>query len=75
MLIGVRQQAAKDPQGTTAVSTHTLEVLAEQPPAACATVLMAVTRCAANRVLLLRQGWIHLPREHVGMWLRFKDGT
>jgi hypothetical protein len=75
-VIGMRKQAESDPETTPAVSVaHTLEVLAEQPPVACAAALVAVTRCAAKTVLLLKQGRIHLPREHVGMRMRFGDGT
>jgi hypothetical protein len=72
----MRKQAESDPQTAPAVSAaHTLEILAEQPPVAYAAALTAVTRCAAKTALLLRQGLIHLPREHVGTRLRFGDGT
>src|SRR5215469_9776891 len=72
----MRNQVDKDRQGSPEVSAeYTLEVLTEQPPVAYAAALMAVTRCAAKTVLLLTQGRIHLPREHVGTRLRFGDGT
>ncbi len=35
----------------------------------------AVARCVAAAALLLARGRVHLPREHLGMVLRFADGT
>jgi hypothetical protein len=75
-LIAMRTQAEEDPQVTLAVSSdHKVDVLAEQPPLGYAAALRAVIGCAARTALLLRQHRIHLPRAHVGMRLRFADGT
>lgn len=37
--------------------------------------LAAVARCVASTGLLLAQGRVHLPRDHVDRQLRFADGT
>jgi hypothetical protein len=50
-------------------------VITEEPPLAYRSALWAVTSCAASTALLLWRRRIHLPREHVGMRLRFADGT
>jgi hypothetical protein len=47
----------------------------ERPPLAYGTALRALIDCAANTARLLRRRRIHLPAGHVGMWLRFADGT
>lgn len=39
------------------------------------TAFLAVARCAVTTVLILARRRVHLPREHVGMHLRFADGT
>ena len=49
--------------------------MTEQPPLAYRAALRALIRCAASTVRLLRQRRIHLPARHVGMRLRFADGT
>jgi len=50
-------------------------VITEQPPLARGAALRAVTSCAANTARLLWRRRMHLPRGHVGMRLRFADGT
>lgn len=50
-------------------------VVTEQPPLAYLAALRALISCAATTARLLRQGRIHLPPGHVGMRLRFADGT
>jgi len=50
-------------------------VMAERPPLAYGAVLRALIGCAANTARLLRRRRIHLPAGHVGMRLRFADGT
>jgi hypothetical protein len=50
-------------------------VIAEQPPLACRAALWAVTSCAASTARLLWRRLMHLPRGHVGMLLRFADGS
>jgi hypothetical protein len=50
-------------------------VITEQPPLAYRAALWAVTSCAANTARLLWRRRMHLPRGHVGMRLRFSDGT
>ena len=47
----------------------------EQVPLPYGVATWAVARCAASTVGLLAQHRIHLPRKHVGMRLRFADGT
>jgi len=49
--------------------------MAERPPLAYGAALRAVIGCAANTARLLRRRRIHLPAGHVGMRLRFADGT
>jgi len=51
------------------------DVVAEQPPLAYGAALRALIGCAANTARLLRRRRIHLPAGHVGMRLRFADGT
>jgi hypothetical protein len=63
-----------------AMSPGTLEhrcpaVITEQPPLAYWTALWAVAGCAASTARLLWRRRLHLPRGHVGMRLRFADGT
>jgi hypothetical protein len=50
-------------------------VMTEQPPLAYRAALRGVTNCAASTVRLLWRRRVHLPRGHVGMRLRFADGT
>jgi hypothetical protein len=54
---------------------HCTAVITEQPPLAYWAALWAVTNCAASTARLLWQRRLHLPRGHVGMRLRFADGT
>ena len=63
-----------------AMSPGTLEhhgpaVITEEPPLAYRAALSAVTSCAASTARLLWRRRMHLPRGHVGMRLRFGDGT
>ena len=50
-------------------------VVTEQPPLAYRAALRALISCVATTARLLWQGRIHLPPGHVGMRLRFADGT
>jgi hypothetical protein len=50
-------------------------VITEEPPLAYWAALWAVTGCAVGTARLLWRRWLHLPRGHVGMRLRFADGT
>jgi hypothetical protein len=50
-------------------------VITEEPPLAYRAALWAVTGCAVSTARLLWRQRMHLPREHVGMRLRFADGT
>jgi hypothetical protein len=50
-------------------------VITEEPPLAYRAALWAVTGCAASTARLLWRHRLHLPRGHVGMRLRFADGT
>jgi hypothetical protein len=50
-------------------------VITEEPPLAYRAALRAVTSCAASTARLLWRHRLHLPRGHVGMRLRFADGT
>jgi hypothetical protein len=64
----------------SAMSPGTLEhrcpaVITEEPPLAYRAALRAVTSCAASTARLLWRRRLHLPRAHVGMRLRFADGT
>jgi hypothetical protein len=47
----------------------------ERPPVAYPAALRALISCVASTVRLLWRGRIHLPARHVGMRLRFADGT
>jgi len=49
--------------------------VSEKPPLAYPAALRALAGCAAGTVLLLRHRRMHLPRQRVGMELRFADGT
>jgi len=49
--------------------------ISEKPPLAYPAALRALAGCAAGTVLLLRHRRMHLPRQRVGMELRFADGT
>jgi hypothetical protein len=61
------------PPGTA--EHHRTAVMAEEPPLAYRMALRAVTSCAASTARLLWRRRLHLPRGHVGMRLRFADGT
>jgi hypothetical protein len=50
-------------------------VMTEEPPLAYRAALSAVTSCAASTARLLWRRRLHLPHGHVGMRLRFADGT
>src|SRR5690348_14789928 len=50
-------------------------VVTEQPPLPYRAALRALISCVATTARLLWQGRLHLPRGHVGMRLRFADGT
>jgi hypothetical protein len=50
-------------------------VMIEQPPLAYRAALRVVTSCAANTARLLWRRRMHLPHGHVGLRLRFADGT
>ena len=54
---------------------HCAAVMTEEPPLAYRVALRAVTSCAASTAWLLWRRRLHLPRGHVGMRLRFADGT
>ena len=63
-----------------AMSPGTLEhrcpaVITDEPPLAYRAALRAVTSCAASTARLLWRHRLHLPRGHIGMRLRFADGT
>lgn len=47
----------------------------EQVPLPNRIAVPALLRCIASTVGLLAQRRIHLPRQHVGKWIRFADGT
>ena len=47
----------------------------EQSPLPYGVAARALARCVASTVQLLRRRRLHLPPEHVGMRLRFADGT
>ena len=51
------------------------EVVPEQPPLAYPAALRALAGCLAGTARLLWQRRLHLPRERVGLRLRFADGT
>jgi hypothetical protein len=50
-------------------------VIAEEPPLAYRAAVWALIGCAATTARLLWRRRIHLPAGHVGMRLRFADGT
>jgi hypothetical protein len=50
-------------------------VITEEPPLTYRAALWAVTSCAVGTARLLWRHRMHLPRGHVGMRLRFADGT
>ena len=47
----------------------------EQRPLPVGTAVWAVVRCIVTTKVLLLRRRVHLPRQHVGMRLRFADGT
>jgi hypothetical protein len=51
------------------------EVVREQPPLAYRAALRALADCFASTAWLMGQHRMHLPKEHVGMRLRFADGS
>jgi hypothetical protein len=51
------------------------EIVAERAPLAYPAALRALAGCFANTARLLWQRRMHLPRQRVGMRLRFADGT
>ncbi|HEX5303111.1 MAG TPA: hypothetical protein VFW50_39570 [Streptosporangiaceae bacterium] len=53
----------------------TVTMVPEKPPLAYPAALRALTGCAAGTALLLWHRRMHLPRQRVGMELRFADGT
>ena len=59
----------------TIESAEVAQALPEQPPLAYPAALRALAGCVAGTARLLREGRLHLPRERVGMRLRFADGT
>ena len=61
------------PAGTPAPRREV--AITERAPLAYGPALRALIGCAANTARLLRQRRIHLPTGHVGMRLRFADGT
>ena len=50
-------------------------VVSGQPPLAYPAALRALAGCFADTARLLRQRRLHLPKDRVGMRLRFADGT
>ena len=56
-------------------SSGCAEVVSEQPPLAYPATLRALAGCSADTARLLRQRRVHLPKDRVGMRLRFADGT
>jgi len=50
-------------------------VVSEQPPLALGAALWALAKCVMNTARLLWRRRLHLPAGHVGMRLRFADGT
>ena len=73
----MRKLTVRRSSGTlTGAPGHELgAVVTEQPPLAYRAALRALICCAASSVRLLWRGRIHLPSGHVGMRLRFADGT
>ena len=50
-------------------------VVTERPPLALGAALWALAKCAMSTARLLWRRRLHLPAGHVGMRLRFADGT
>jgi hypothetical protein len=73
----MRKLAGKEAAGSPAGTREQLRegAITERPPLGYRAALGALISCAASTVRLLRQHWIHLPTAHVGMRLRFADGT
>jgi hypothetical protein len=65
--------ASAMPPGTP--GHHCEAVITEEPPLAYRAAVLAVISCAANTAQLLWRRRMHLPHGHVGMRLRFTDGT
>jgi hypothetical protein len=61
------------PPGTPEL--HRAPLISEKPPLAYPTALRSLAGCVVSTARLLRQRRIHLPAGHVGMRLRFADGT
>jgi hypothetical protein len=70
--LNVREGSAMPP-GTP--EHYCAAVITEEPPLPYRTAVRAEASCAAATARLLRQRRIHLPAGHVGMRLRFGDGT
>jgi hypothetical protein len=49
--------------------------MTDQAPLPFFTAWTSVARCIVASVRLLAAGRVHLPRTHVGQWLRFDDGS
>jgi hypothetical protein len=49
--------------------------MTEKPPLAYPAAFWALARCALRTARLLAKGRLHLPTGHVGLRLRFADGT
>jgi len=62
--------------GRVAIPEHQgVGAMNEQPPLGYRAALRALTGCVLSTGRLLQQRRIHLPARHVGMRLRFADGT
>jgi hypothetical protein len=73
---GVMAMRAQSETNLAAVPEHQRDSgMNEQPPLAYRAALRALTGCVVSTGRLLRQRRIHLPAHHVGMRLRFADGT
>jgi hypothetical protein len=73
------RSAPTTPTGTAeptgAAERHRAAVITERPPLAYPAALGALISCIASTARLFWQRCIHLPAGHVGMRLRFGDGT
>jgi hypothetical protein len=73
----MRKPTAKEAAASLASTCeHPREgAMTERPPLGYRAALRALISCACCTVRLLRQHRMHLPTAHVGMRLRFADGT
>src|SRR4249920_4239259 len=73
----MRKLTVRDPPATLpGTPEHQGEgAITDRPPLASRAALRALANCATSTARLLRQRRIHLPAGHVGMRLRFADGT